>query len=289
MKKFVLTVLTVLTCGALQALPVMNPADASLYTNNFWWGDSCYDPCDPCDPCGWFDWIDLRLGYYGDFVFNRHLEARTGGSDGGDIQRTTINTNAGLIVLNFCDWIDVFGTIGVSNFEIRTENSVFNVLSPVMTKVDFSPAMSYSVGLRATIWQCDCFYLGAEAQYFYSDPDLNWYMPYSTGALTYFNTNRSKTYQEWQVGIGAAYVFENCANFAFIPYAAIQVAGVNWDVGDTSFVISSVTHTLEDLQSKKVVGWTLGMTALLCDLIGVTVEGRWANEKAIHVNGQLSF
>ncbi|MCP5470151.1 MAG: hypothetical protein H7A36_06575 [Chlamydiales bacterium] len=295
MKKFVLTALAVLTGGALQALPVMNIADASLYTNNWWWGDSC---CDPCDPCGsWCDWMDLRLGFYGDYVFNRHLETRVSGSEGGDIQDTTIMTNAGLIVLNLCDWIDVFGTVGVSNFRIRTENSVWGVGggngTAVMSELDFSPAMSYSGGLRATFWQCDCFYVGAEAQYFYSNPELNWYLPYDSGVLTYFNTDRKKGYQEWQVAVGAAYKFVNCADFEFVPYFAVQVAGGQWDLSNFSFVDAngtpSETVTLRKLQPKKTVGWTLGMSAILCDLIGVTVEGRWANEKALHVNGQLSF
>lgn len=299
MKKFVLTVLTVLTCGALQALPAGNPADSSLYTNSFWFGDSCCDPCDPCDSfdlCGdwcdwsnWCGWFDLRLGFYGDYVFNRHLEAKgnNGTNNSGDIQTTTLFTNAGLIVLNFCDWIDAFATVGVTNFHIRTENSVWTDVSPVMSELGFSPTMSYSGGLRATIWQCDCFYVGAMGQYFYSSTDLDWYLAYDTGALTYFNENRSANYQEWQVAIGMAYRFENCANFAFIPYANVEVSGVNWNLRKT--FTATQTQTLQSLQEKKVVGWSLGLTALLCDLIGVTVEGRWANEKAVHVNGQLSF
>ena len=288
MKKFVLTVLTVLTCGALQALPAMNPADASLYTNNFWWGDSS---CDPCDPCGsWCDMFDIRLGFYGDYVFNRHLETKGKvGDQGADIQTTTLSTNAGLAVLNVCEWIDVFATVGVSNFHIRTADSAWGVLTGVaQSEVDFSPTMSYSGGLRATLWQCDNFYVGASAQYFYSRTKMNWYMPYDTGALTYFDADRRADYQEWQVAVGAAYRFENSANFAFIPYFNVEVAGVDWNL-DRSFVLSSVTHQINSLQEKKVVGWSLGMTALMCDLIGVTVEGRWANEKAIHVNGQLSF
>ena len=289
MKKFVLTVLTVLTCGALQALPAGNPADASLYTNNFWFGDSS---CDPCDPCGsWCDMFDIRLGFYGDYVFNRHLETKGNivTDQGGDIQTTTIMTNAGLFVLNICEWIDLFATVGVTNFHIKTEDSVWGVAAPTMSELGFNPTMSYSGGIRATLWNCDCFYVGAEAQYFYSRTETNWYMNYNAGALTYFNDNRQADYQEWQVAIGAAYTFVNSANFAFIPYANIEVSGVNWNPRK-DFTPSGGTQTrLQSLHEKKVVGWSLGMTALLCDLIGVTVEGRWANEKAIHVNGQLSF
>ncbi|MCH9610522.1 MAG: Major outer membrane porin [Chlamydiales bacterium] len=296
MKKFVLSVLTVLSCGAVYALPAGNPAEASLYSNSFWFDDSCYDQCDPCD--SWCDWFDLRLGFYGDYVYNRHLEsqgnndASSGLDKGGDVQDTTIFTNAGSITLNFCDWFDAFATIGVSNFHIRSESSIFT--TPAATtfpaaEIGFSPAMSYSGGLRATIWQCDCFYIGGMAQYFYSKTKQDYYMEYSTGRYTYFNENRSADYQEWQVAIGAAYIFENSANFAFIPYANIEVAGVNWNLRADFPDTASVETRFGSLVEKKVVGWSLGMTALLCDLIGVTVEGRWANEKALHVNGQLSF
>ncbi len=287
MKKFVLTVLTVLTCGALQALPAGNPADASLYTNNFWFGDSS---CDPCDPCGsWCDMFDIRLGFYGDYVFNRHLHAKNTDTD---VQTTTLATNAGLIVVNLCDWIDLFGTIGVTSLRVRTTSDAWQDgvagLSNVMTEFDFSSEMSYSGGIRATLWNCDCFYVGAEAQYFYTNTSANWFLDYPTGGLTYFN-NRNASYQEWQVAVGCAYMFVNSSNFAFIPYANIEVSGVNWSLDQAFANRSGFSLNTPSLKADKVVGWSMGMTALLCDLIGVTVEGRWANEKAIHVNGQLSF
>lgn len=288
MKKFVLTVLTVLTCGALQALPAGNPAGSSLYTNNFWFGDSSCDPCDPCS--SWCDWFDIRLGFYGDYVYNRHLETKgTVGDQGGDIQDTKINTNAGLIVLDICDRFEAFATIGTTNFNIMTENNSWGVAAgPVMSELFFSTEMSYSGGLRATIWECDCFMIGGMAQYFYTNTSTDSYLEYAGGTQTYFNNNRSANYQEWQVAVGAAYMFMNSANFMFVPYANVEVSGVNWNLGQ-SFTANSQFVQLQSLQNKKIVGWSLGMSAVLCDLIGVTVEGRWANEKALHVNGQLSF
>ncbi|MFN0064925.1 MAG: hypothetical protein ACKVOH_01675 [Chlamydiales bacterium] len=286
MKKFVLTVLSVLTCGAIYALPVQNLADASLYSNGFWWGDN---GCDPCDPCGsWCDAFSLRLGFYGDYVFNRHLETTVNGRRAGDIQTSTIMTNAGMAVINICDYIDLFGTVGVSNFWIKTPSQVFG-FSNVQSELDFAPAMSYSGGLRATAWRCDCFVIGAEAQYFYSGPKLNYYLPYDTGVLTYFNSDTKMSYQEWQVAIGASYIFRNCANFEFVPYGAVQVSGGKWNFSDFSYVVNEVTHQIPNLRPKKIVGFTFGMSAVLCDMIGMTVEGRWANEKAVHVNGQVRF
>ena len=290
MKRFVLSVLTVLTCGALQALPAGNPADASLYTNNFWFGDA--SSCDPCDPCGsWCDWFDWRLGFYGDYVYNRHLKTRANNNNpiAAPVMETSIFTNAGLIALDVCDWLEAFGTVGVSNFYIRTTANVWRGLttSNEETEVFFAPSMSYSGGLRATIWQCDNFYVGGMAQYFYSNTEIDAFLAFVPGTVTHFNTSRSGSYQEWQVAIGAAYSFMNSANFAFVPYANVEVSGVNWDLQKV-FTVDQ-TYIFQTLRENKVVGWSLGLSAILCDLVGVTVEGRWANEKAIHVNGQLSF
>ncbi len=55
----------------MYALPIGNPSEASLCTQGVFFGGS---NCNTCDPCFcWFDAWSLRLGYYGDFVFNRNL------------------------------------------------------------------------------------------------------------------------------------------------------------------------------------------------------------------------
>ena len=282
MKKLILMTLTLLTCGVVQALPVGNPADPMLYTNNFWFGDCEWgDACDPCT--SWLDMLDVRLGFYGDYVFNRRLEAE---NNAGTAQTTTINTSAGLFVFNICDWIDLFATVGVSNFYSRSTANNTNAPG-VEIELGFSPTMSYSGGGRIALWNCDCFHVGIEGQYFYSKTELDWIEGMNNGAITYFNssTDRDADYKEWQVALAASYIFVNSANFSLIPYAAVQFAGVSWDLSKTAGNAS----TFQDQKEQQVTGWTLGVTALMCDLIGVSVEGRWANEKAISVIGQLSF
>ena len=167
MKKLILIALTLISCGTVYTLPIGNPSEASLYPNGLWWGSAC---CKPYDPCfSWCEALSLRLGFYGDYVFNRHMQIYSGGHSQSDIDRTEIYTNAGLLVLNICNWIDIFSTLGASDFKLFTDGGAFSNNSTVI-QLDWDTTWSWSVGGRATIWECDCFSVGVEGQYFRSTP-----------------------------------------------------------------------------------------------------------------------
>ncbi len=287
MKKIALTALTVLSCGVASALPVGNPTDASMFTNGLWWGESC---CEPCDPCfNWCDAFSVRVGFYGDYVFNRHMEIKSGGTELSDIDDTEIFTNAGLLVLNVCDWVDIFATLGATDISIFTDGGSFSA-NTTMIQLDFTTAFSWSIGGRATVWECDSFSVGVEGQYFSTSPDLNSLIQYSSGDIVYFNDNNSAKYSEWQVGLAASYRWESgCPGLAFIPYMGLKWAGSSLNMDDFAVTLTSIAYTLRDLESKKLWGYAVGCTALLKDMIAVTVEGRFADEKAVHVNGQIRF
>src|SRR5262245_1833417 len=117
MKKLILTTLVCLSMGIAYALPLGNPSEASLFKRGVLLGASQCNKRDPC--CFWFDAWNVRLGYYGDFVFNRNLKIDGEGLDQGeDIEITQIFTNAGYLVLNLCDKLDIFGTLGASRIHI---------------------------------------------------------------------------------------------------------------------------------------------------------------------------
>ena len=288
MKKLVMTILTLLTCGAAYALPVGNPSEASLFLDGAWWDSYC---CDPCDPCfSWYDAWSFRVGFYGDYVFNRHLAIDNGHNDRGQgVHRTELFTNAGYLAFNICDRVDFFGTLGATNIFMRTNVTSF---APVFVIGDFKfeTDFSWSVGARATLWECDCFALGMEGQYFQTNPDVDHFIRGDTGTVVYFDTNNSTSYSEWQVGLGASYRFAtNCPSFSLVPYAAIKWSNARWEFASFTFTDADTTFTLHRFEPYKNWGYAIGMSLTLCDMIGVTVEGRFADEKAVHVNGQFRF
>lgn len=283
MKKFLL--LPLLLFSPLFALPIGNPMDASLYTNGLFCGDCCEDRCcDPCDPC--FNWCDawsFRGGFYGDYVFNRHMRTRKHGDR--KIDEFEIFTNAAYLALNICDRLDVFSTLGTTTFDFKANPKILGAAHPARVYLQSENHFSWSVGGRLTIWDCDCFYFGVEGQYFRTKPRIN-LVEIPAFHLDYTDNTVKSTYSDWQVGIGASYLLQvGCSGIDAVPYV-----GVKWSGAKAHFHNAIVNDIiLYDQKNDKLWGYAVGMTVTFCDALGVTVEGRYGDEKAVHVNGQFRF
>lgn len=282
MRKLVTSIFMFFTCGSLQALPVGNPYEASLFTQGFWWDCACY----AYDPCfSWCDSWSVRLGFAGDYNFNRHMKLKHEGI-GENIDITQINTNSGYLVVNFCDRVDFFGKLGVSKIHIRTNAISWGSTTSLESELNFETFLSWSAGGRATLWEGWGFAVGVESEYFQTVPEVDSFLNYNDGTLTYFPDSANAFYSEWQIGLGTAYRFATCnPTFAFVPYAAVKWASAKLNMDDYRFD----DLILHNLKSKKPWGYAVGLTFTMCNVVGVTVEGRWASEKAIYVNAEGRF
>jgi|GEM_PF-4022972 len=56
-----------------------------------------------------------------------------------------------------------------------------------------------------------------------------------------------------------------------------------------TFVNDGTTHQLFNLKSQKMWGWALGLTWLMQLRLGITAEARLADQKALHLTGELAF
>lgn len=156
MKRLLKSVLVFAALGSassLQALPVGNPAEPSLMIDGILWEGFGGDPCDPCTT--WCDAVSLRLGYYGDYVFDRVLKtdvakefemgaaptATTGNAAaptqtasrpnpayGKHFQDAEMFTNAAFMALNIWDRFDVFCTLGATNGYLKGNSASFNLV-----------------------------------------------------------------------------------------------------------------------------------------------------------------
>jgi len=286
MKKTLAPILFFMFSMSLYALPMNNPSEASLYTNGMCWKK------DSCDPCfSWLNAFSFRIGFYGDYVFNRYLERDDEFNMDADIDTTKIFTNASYLVLNFCDRVDLFTTLGATHIHLFSDGDVIvpATTGPLAVEMDFVTTFSWSVGGRVTLWQCDCLAVGIEGEYFRTNPDPDVAFAYSTGQLIYFDGSTS-SYREWQVGLGASYRFQlSCPPVALIPYMGVKWAGSQFSMNLVSDEFPPGTPTGPEFKANKLWGYVLGTTLTLCDMIGVTVEGRWGDEKAAHVKGQFRF
>ena len=277
MKKLFMTMLSVLACGAVYALPVGNPADASLLCDGLFWEGHCGDPCDPC--LTWCDAWSFRIGFYGDYVWNRHMEVD---DHGPDIEQTELFTNAGFIAFNLYDRVDIFGTLGATNIFIDTNATAFHGGIDDRLEIETETHFSWSVGGRATLWECGCTSLGVEGQYFYTKPDVTRVTQAATASVYPGNHQVQAKYREWQVGVGIAHRIN-----MLVPYIAVKWASSQLIFDHAIPGIGTVV--LDNLESKKYFGYAVGVSLVDCEKASLTVEGRFADEKALYVNGQIRF
>lgn len=269
-----------LASGAAYALPVGNPADASLLCDGLFLEGHCGDPCDPC--LTWLDAFSVRIGFYGDYVFNRHMEVDDNARD-CDVEHTKIITNAGFLAVNFWDRFDIFATLGATNIFVETNERAFGLPDSGRFEIKTDTHFSWSLGVRGTIWECGCTTLGAEAQYFYTRPDIT-RLTLEDSFSVYPNGLRAK-YREWQIGVGIAHRIN-----MLVPYAAVKIGHSQFRLDEIPVVLPNEDLAiLYDLESKKFWGYAIGVSFVDCEKASLTVEGRWANEKALYVNGQIRF
>lgn len=282
MKKILYTFLSLLISPLLYSLPLGNPAEPALY------------------PCGifsekntgcCFDW-HVRAGYTGDFVFNRNLRLRNSPFPRGHLARqTTLSTNAGFLALNLNNRLDIFSTFGQTRISINAIEQFFGGLNIAEGRLTTNTGFSWSVGGKGVILGWRNFALGVEGQYFRTTPHLSTYFEANGGRFSYFNSEDHVTYQEWQVGCGLSYRIQKWwPGLGLTPYVGTKIARVRFDAHNLTFITAAnTTLTIFDLKANKKYGVVCGATLNFCDCIGFSAEGRWGDEKALYINGQICF
>lgn len=278
MKTWLITLLLALAIGRAYGLPVGNPAEPALFC--------CHSTCDEaCSvPCDFFvDLIDLRIGFYGDYVFNRHLKTVTQRK----IDYTQMFTNAGYLALNFCQRFDLFTTLGVTKFSFNTNLEPFNSDNPSPC-FDFesNTMFSWSVGVRTTLVERNCFVWGITGQYFSSWPTARVLFVRANVDAHPDETSRRK-YTEWQIGTGISYRYSEY----FVPYIALKYTDVLWRFNNELFSVTGTLARIPNLRNRSHWGFAFGVSLapFACDRIVVTTEGRFGDESALYVNGQICF
>ncbi len=268
--KTVLIICLGLFLNGLYALPVGNPSEASLFRS------------DECESCRW---VGFGIGFYGDYVFNRHLKTKPG----KDVDTVKLFTNAAYLLLTVKERAELFATLGTSRLSLNTSLTAFNKLDPFpLFEIESGTRFSYSIGARATLYEFKCFSLGIEGQYFSTKPDIK-RVYIASGAVAYLDDKVTTHYKEWQIGSGISYRY----NPYFTPYVAAKYSRAHWKLANgRNILIESNTGTFfYNLHSKKQWGYAVGLTLnpYACHQLAVTVEGRFGDERAIYVNGQLRF
>ncbi|MFN0065028.1 MAG: hypothetical protein ACKVOH_02190 [Chlamydiales bacterium] len=269
----------------LFGLPLNNPKIASLAGEGIFFDSFGYTP-----PNCW-DMLSVRTGYYGDFTFNNYMQLA---KDNGSIRCTQIYTNGGEIDVNLWNRVEVYGVLGATKILIH---STLKHFLPEFSE-DFSPsinfdiqgesAFSWSVGARGTIWECGRFAIGAEGQYFATNPDINFLRDDYGGCSTYVD-GESLSYRSWQGALGITYLipFGSCCDF--YPYLGGVYEGARLKMGDYRRELSALNESVQllDLKKERNWGYVIGSTLLGGERVIVTAEGRFAYETAFFFSVQM--
>ncbi|MCH9704222.1 MAG: hypothetical protein K0U13_05475 [Chlamydiae bacterium] len=283
MKRLLLPLL--LAATPLMALPLNNPMEPRFFDH----GAVCSDYCEPL----FFDMFDVRFGFYGDYIFNTHMEvSRPDRND--SINTVSVMTNAGEIDVNWrC--FDVFCTLGATRLFVESSTKVFRTDTDGNDErldLRFDTSFSWSVGGRYAILDWCGFGLGVEGQYFRTNPNLNGATDLN-GSVTRYLNDSSVTYSAWQVGGGVNYMIEVNDCFSFNPYAGAFWMDSRMSFGDflmNDFGGSSNQNLqLFDLKKDRQYGWAFGLTIAVGGNQTLTGEARFAGEKAAFVNYQVQF
>lgn len=290
MKNLKVILLSFMSSGALYALPIGNPTEPGLLTSGaIIYSYGCYDIFDPC--FNWYEGWSVRVGFYGDYVFNRKMEV--GHYHDAAIEEVGVTTNAGYVALNFCNRVDIFTTLGATDLCFFSNMNSFPLSNYVNEGIEvlFPSAFSWSIGARAILWELGCFGVGIEGQYFRTSPDFDAIIAGVDSNYTY-SGKQNATYDEWQVGTGISYRFEiHNPDIALVPYLGVSwsKASLDMDSFQLGIVGSGSTIVFADLRSQNPWSYSVGATLTFFETIGISVEGRFAGQKALYVNGQIRF
>lgn len=291
MKKLWISLVLMAASTLASALPLGNPTEASYFLEGIFWDGYNLDHGGSDLPCttNTCDAWSLRLGFYGDYVWDRGMEVKRNSSH---ITNTKLTTNAAYIVFNLRDKVDIFGTIGATSITLIGTGQSFGLFTPASSpEITIKPEtyFSWSLGARTTIWKKGCFGVGVESQYFQSRPKLN-YLAINFTDPIYFPTGERLVYKEWQFGVGASYRLNLIdTSTALIPYVGIKTGNAWINMDDVPVVTAAGIVYCLDLRQNRPVGYALGITLLAGDRISASVEGRFVNEKALYINSQLRF
>lgn len=261
------------------ALPTHSPNRATYFHDDA----NCFNACDPCFL--WQEALNWRFAYYGDFIFNRYMQRRQNTHGAGDIQTFSFVTNGGTVTLNAADWFEFFALLGATKFYIQTPSRINGQQSELF----FSPRLSWSIGMRGTVWRAGALAFGFAGQYFRTAPKLNAFMSNGGGLLTYFNNQPKLAYAEWSASFGGSYEIEGPGDTKFVPHLAAVASGAKMSMRGIRFQNDGSSYHLLNLEDKRMWGYAFGLNWLLRTQLALGAEARFGDQKALHLSGELAF
>lgn len=255
--------LLLMSMGILQASPVGNAETPGLLKKGF------FIPRDY--------WWNFRIGYEGDFVIDERMKQQTEGS--GRVDNYEQFTNAGTLTFNFVERLDVYGLFGSSrvNSDWRFTTGGINQRAQIETKYDFL----WGVGARAILAQWVDAALGVAGRYSRAHMDPVW--------LTINGVNESVgdsrlNWRAWNVAMDASIRVE-----LFVPYIGVQYFNATTKINGVPEAIANAGTGSLHMKNRSPVGVFVGCSLTKSEYFFLNIEGRFINEEALSISGDICF
>ena len=215
-------------------------------------------------------WLAFKIGYEGDFVFNRKLEyTHSSHAHKKNVSNFEINSQLGTLAFTFNDRVDVYGVLGASQFTSSSHPKDHKHL-----KYKTHEHLSFGGGLKAIAFYWGNTELGIDAKYF----DCR--APLESAEVNGSSVSHHSTlhYQEWQVGVAVSHRIRFFVPYLGLAYANVLTRG------------KSVDHLVHlNMQSSSNVGAFVGCGLSPFKTFAMNVEVRMFDENALFVSGVLRF
>lgn len=288
MVRFVSKFLALGLAPALSALPINNPADICLLDCPFAILPGRATNVDIELP----HYIRTRVGYFGNFVYNRRLESASLGLT-KQVESARIITNGGFFALDLFDHLTFYGRFGATQITYDSNASAFNqegdARSGKRIQYFFGTTTSWNLGAQALIFKWRDFFVNLEGQYFETKPYLS-YVPYeSETSIWYPPFNVPYLYQESQASVGLVYMLNSMVTpFVSLAWSSVHTSGKNYVFNFQGRNLDETT-TLINLQNAQSISYTIGSSITISKAINFTLEGQFAGQRAFTAMAQLLF
>jgi hypothetical protein len=262
----------------LGALPIGNPYSPEMYTKGVFFEN------------GKLSFLDttLRLGFWGNYVFNRSMQwEKAVNGTAQNVETFSIYKNQAVCTLTFLEKFDLFGLIGVSNFSQSTPFYDSLGQKHELFDLTYEPTVSYGGGVRVLLYRLGLSTIGLQGQFFSAHPKLSSYIDYTTGFVNYPSNVASSFYIDYQGSISVAYKVATKYGTSMIPYLGLRFSDARLFQNNEVYNGSLVGIYQSNLSARKLVGYSIGITTLWQSKSAITIEGQLASEKSVLVSGEL--
>ncbi len=253
-------------------MPVLNPAEPAYVTQGL------VLPC--CD--GLFG---VKFGYRGDFVYALKLKG-----DNRESHRSfRLSANEGVLTINFARMIDLYGFLGSANYSLEGQKlRGQNVQRKAFVEFASSSNLITGIGLKAILWEGNIgvggrTYLTFDYAYEYMSSTPFRYLKVEN--TTVINPGIGYKFHEGQAALTLGHKIKK-----LLPYFSVVWADGRINPGGNRTFSSGTNQVrFDSIKSYKNVGFAIGAAYLDDCRMSLTAEGRFVNEIAFTIAGNLKF